>query len=504
MNGQRLKLEGDEPVGFVIFGVTGDLTYRKLIPALYQLMRAGRLNAPFHIIGFARRDWTDDTLRDTIKKSVEEAVEQEPVDERALNTLLENAHYVRSTFDDAEGYANLQKLFEEVNIRNVLFYLATPPDSYAEIVQYIGKTHCTSGCEGWTRLVVEKPYGEDLESAIALDEEVHKSFREDQVYRIDHYLGKETVQNIQVFRFANGIFEPLWNRNYVDFVQITVAETIGVGSRAGYYDTAGVIRDIFQNHMLQLLAVTAMEAPVGFNADAVRDEKVKVLRALRPLVGRSAILHTYRAQYTSGTDGEQRVPGYKDEQGVHPNSITETYLAARVFIDNWRWAGVPFYLRSGKRMPSRFTEIAIQFKQPPLSLFDWQNMAGSAPNVLVLTLQPNEGITLTFGAKTPMPTNEISPVKMEFHYKDAFGDEPPDAYERLLLDALLGDATLFTRSDEVLQAWKFVNGILEAWKGYPIKNLPVYEAGTWGPPGADDFIGDNHWSWAWRNLEHEG
>lgn len=492
-NNTEAKLE--EPVAVVIFGVTGDLTRRKLLPAIYELKLVGRLKAPVHIIGFARRDWTDETLAQTMREAVSEFARSQPIDEAILNELLPDVHYVHSTFDDLDGYRRLGALLDEHAIRNVMFYLATPPESYEEIIHNIGATQCSQGCEGWTRLVVEKPYGEDLESAIHLDEEVHKVFREDQVYRIDHYLGKETVQNIMVFRFANGIFEPLWNRNYVDFVQITVSESIGVGTRAGYYEGAGVIKDIFQNHMLQLVALTAMEAPVTFNADAVRDEKVKVLRALRPLQGRDAILNTYRAQYTSGTDGDKRVPGYKDEKGVAPNSITETYLAARLFIDNWRWSGVPFYLRAGKRLPTRVTEVAIQFKQPPLSLFNWQNMAGDAPNVLVLTLQPNEGITLTFGAKSPRPMNEIAPVKMEFSYQEAFGTEPPEAYERLLLDGLMGDPTLFTRSDEVLAAWEFTSHILDAWNHYPVRNLPVYEAGTCGPPGADDFIGRDRWMW---------
>ena len=495
MNSQNSRLLGSEPVAFVVFGATGDLTYRKLIPALYALKRSGRLEAPLYIIGFARREWSDEYLRETLRKGVKEFSSPELVDEGTLEDLLSRAFYVRSSFDEPDGYSRLAAKLNEHNIHNVMFYLATPPESYVEIIRNIGQSQCTGGCDGWTRLVVEKPYGKDLDSAIALDEEVHKVFQEDQVYRIDHYLGKETVQNIHVFRFANGIFEPLWNRNYVDFVQITVAETVGVGSRAGYYESAGVIRDIFQNHLLQLIALTAMEAPVAFNANAVRDEKVKVFKALRPLEGRDAIQNTYRAQYTSGSDGERRVPGYKDEKGVAPNSITETYMAARLFIDNWRWAGVPFYIRSGKRMTTRVTEVAIQFKQPPLSLFNWRNMAGSAPNVLILTLQPNEGITLTFGAKAPPPYNEIAPVKMHFNYEEAFGTEPPEAYQRLLLDGLIGDATLFTRSDEVISAWEFTSKILTAWEQHPVRNLPVYEAGTWGPHGADDFIARDNWAW---------
>ncbi len=482
-------------IAFVIFGVTGDLTRRKLIPALYELMLSGRLNSPIYIIGFARRDWSDEYLRQVLREALELSTCKHPISEEVVGRLLEGARYVRSTFDDPDGYNNLCTVLTDLPVSDVLFYLATPPESYIDIIRHIGKVGLQKRQSGWTRIVIEKPYGNDLDSAEALEEEVHRVFNEDQIYRIDHYLGKETVQNILVLRFANGIFEPLWGRRYVDHVQITVSETNGVGTRGGYYESSGVIRDMFQNHLLQLLTLTAMEAPGAINADAVRDEKVKVLKALRPMRGVEAITNTYRAQYVSGALDGQRVPGYKDENNVSGTSTVETFLASRVYVDNWRWAGVPFYLRSGKRLPARVTEVAIQFRQAPLSMFNWQNVAGEAPNVLILNLQPNEGITLTFGAKGPGPGHQVMPVKMDFSYQELFGIKPPEAYERLLLDCLMGDATLFTRADEVKAQWTFTTNILEAWEAYPVRNLPVYEAGTWGPPGADEFIRSDKREW---------
>jgi glucose-6-phosphate 1-dehydrogenase len=482
-------------VAIVIFGVTGDLARRKLMPALYENAIHDRLPMPFYTIGFARRPWSHEKMRDVLKQGVVDYGRTKPIKERVLQELLDNAYYVESTFQDPGGYAKLEQVLSKLGVKNTLFYLATPPGQYTEIVENIGKSNLETCPQAWRRIVVEKPFGRNLETALSLDAKLHSVFSEDQVYRMDHYLGKETVQNILAFRFGNGIFEPLWNRKYIDHIQITMAETEGVGTRAGYYDKAGVVRDVFQNHLLQLLSLTAMEAPAVFNAKAVRDEKVKVLKSIVNFSEESAAENTFRAQYVSGTIDGQRVPSYRDEEDVAPGSTTETYLAARLFVNNWRWAGVPFYLRSGKRLPRRVTEIAIQFTQVPLSLFGQRNLAEEAPNMLVIRIQPDEGITLYLGAKVPGNMMRIEPVKMRFSYLEAFGGEPPEAYERLLLDCLMGDATLFTRSDEVEEAWRITQGIMDAWKSQDLQNLPVYEAGTQGPHGADDFIkGDGrHW-----------
>jgi glucose-6-phosphate 1-dehydrogenase len=486
------------PIGFVIFGVTGDLTRRKLIPALYQLALADQLPDALHIIGFARRDWNEEKMREELKKGVLEHSRTQPVDESVLNKMLDCMHYISGSFDQQEGYKILSQLLVEVKAENRLFYLSVPPSSYSAIVENIKLADLACCSQGWTRIVVEKPFGHDLKSAIELDKEIHEVFTEDQVYRIDHYLGKETVQNILVLRFANGIFEPLWNRHHIDNVQITVAEKVGVGTRAGYYDHAGVIRDMFQNHILQLLALTAMEAPVRFDADAVRDEKLKVLNALHPLRKDMVLQNTFRAQYGAGVIDGKEVIAYRDESNVAHDSITETLLAVKMEIDSWRWAGVPFFIRSGKRLPRRVTEIAIQFTQVPLSLFGWKNMAGKAPNTLVLNIQPEEGITLSIGGKKPGPINQIEPVKLSFSYADTFGANPPEAYERLLLDCMNGDATLFTRGDEVQAAWAYTTDIIDAWEEEKIERLPSYEAGTWGYPLIDKFI-QNH-DVAWRKL----
>lgn len=494
----EINLENEpcsEGVAIVIFGVTGDLARRKLMPALYENAKHGRLPKPLFILGFARRPWSHEKMREVLRQGVMDHGRTQPIDEEVLNSLLEKAYYIESTFQDSTGYEKLAEALEGIGVQNVVFYLSTPPGSYAMIVENLGRSKMENCTNGWRRIVVEKPFGRDLETALSLDKILHLVFAEDQIYRMDHYLGKETVQNILAFRFGNGIFEPLWNRKYIDHIEITMAETEGVGTRAGYYDNAGVIRDVFQNHLLQLLTLTAMEAPAVFSAKAVRDEKVKVLKSIAEISGQSALVNTFRAQYVSGTVDGKRVQSYRDEPDVDPNSTTETYMAARLYVNNWRWAGVPFYLRSGKRLLKRVTEIAIQFTQIPLSLFGQRNLAGEAPNMLVLQIQPDEGITLYLGVKVPGSNMQIEPVQMRFSYAEAFGGEPPEAYERLLLDCLMGDATLFTRSDEVEEAWRLTQGILDAWEQQGLQNLPVYEAGTQGPHGADDFISDDGRRW---------
>lgn len=470
------------PFTIVIFGATGDLTHRKVVPALYALFTEELLPEQFHIIGFARRDWTDDHFRDEMRHGVE-TFGRVPLADESWQAFAAKLHYHRSDFDQADGYPALAQQLDQLGgpaADNRLFYLATPPDAYPIIVKHLGEAGLNHAA-GWTRIIIEKPFGRDLQSALELNRQVHEVFAEDQVYRIDHYLGKETVQNLIVFRFANAIFEPIWNRNYIDHVQLTVAETVGVESRAGYYDTAGVGRDMLQNHLLQLLTFMAMEPPYAFDARALRDEKVKVLQALRPI----QLSDTMPAQYI----------GYRNEPGVAAKSKTPTYAAAKLFIDNWRWQGVPFFLRSGKMLAEKTTEISIEFKRPPHSLFPLEPGEQLSPNVLTLCIQPDEGMHLCFEAKVPGAGMKRQTVDMDMRYADDINLSLPEAYERLIIDALQGDASLFTRADEIELAWQAIDPVIAAWESNAVP-LFFYEPGSWGPYEAARFLGDGR---QWRD-----
>jgi glucose-6-phosphate 1-dehydrogenase len=499
-----------EPCIVVIFGATGDLTHRKLIPAFYNLARDGLLPHETSIVGVARRPKTDEEFRQEMFKSVNEFSRSRPVQPQLWQTFEAGLFYTQSEFHDLEGFKRLKEKMTQIDKdrgteHNYLFYLATPPEAYPVIAANLGKvglatresTRDPDQVHGWSRIVVEKPFGRDLRSARELNRQLHAVFSERQIYRIDHYLGKETVQNLLVFRFANIIFEPIWNRQYVDNVQITVAESLGLEGRSSYYETAGAIRDMVQNHMMQLVSLVGMEPPVAFDADGVRDEKVKVLRAIHPLTREQVQTRTVRAQYGPGAINGEPVPAYCSEPGVSPDSLTETYVGIKLFVDNWRWAGVPFYLRHGKRLPKRTTEIALQFKQVPHLLFR-RASDGLEPNSLVIHIQPDEGTTIKVASKIPGPLMRVRPVNMDFRYGTSFGVEPADAYERLLLDSMLGDSTLFTRRDEVEQAWEIVQSILDGWRDEAAADIPKYEAGSWGPEQADRMIARD--GRIWRRL----
>ncbi len=489
-----------DPCAVVIFGASGDLTMRKLVPALFALDALGELPSGFAVAGAASTPMSDDDFRAKMRDALDKFARKKPAaveDGEALWKHFEaGLRYVAGDFSEASSFAQLKSVLEETDKArgtrgNRLFYCATPPAAFPVIVKQLRAAGLIEPPHGekWTRIVLEKPFGRDLSSARALNQLVRENLDESQVFRIDHYLGKETVQNLLVLRFGNSIFEPIWNRNYVDHVEITAAEELGVERRGKYYDSAGVLRDMIQNHVLQLVNLTAMEPPVAFDADAVRDEKVKVLRAIRPIVGPDVGRQVVLGQYEAGAILGQDVPGYRDEPDVAKDSKTPTFVAAKILIDSWRWEGVPFYLRSGKRLPKRVTEIALQFKALPHSLF----VRGQAqPNVLSIRVQPDEGITLRFAAKVPGESYRPRAVNMDFRYGATFGGEAPEAYERLLLDALRGDQTLFTRRDEVEQAWRLVGGILDA----TAETEPFgYEAGSWGPRQADELLEreGRHW-----------
>ena len=488
----------------VIFGASGDLTQRKLVPALFNLRHDALLPDNCTLVGFARRAKTDEQFRAEMQAGVMAHSRTQPLDEAEWATFAGNVRYHTADFDDPAGYAGLRELLDQIEAArgvepgqgNRLFYLATPPEAYPRIVERLGEAGLNrSSKQSWTRIIIEKPFGRDLASAEALNAHVLGVFDESQVYRIDHYLGKETVQNILTFRLGNSIFEPLWNRRYIDHVQIMVAEKIGVEGRGGYYDHAGAIRDMVQNHMLQVLALIAMEPPAAFVADAVRNEKVKALQAIRPIAADEVGVYTVRGQYTD----------YRNEAGVERGSNTETFVALKLMIDNWRWSGVPFYLRTGKALPERLTEVAITFKQPPLTLFAHAAHAGHSgaasamePNVLALRIQPNEGIALRIGLKPPGSAILLQPVDLGFHYGEEFGAAAPEAYERLLLDAILGDATLFIRRDEVEAAWSLITPIMEGWAAGKAPKPSPYWSGSWGPDAADSLIAPD--GRAWRRM----
>jgi glucose-6-phosphate 1-dehydrogenase len=487
-----------DPCSLVIFGATGDLTHRKLVPALYNLAADGALPPVINVLGFARRDKSDEVFRKELEEAVRKFSRQAVNDELWTN-FASHIGYHRSEFDNAEGYTALAKRLDELDATrgtrgNRLFYLAAAPDQFQVILDNLRASGLSTPKDGsWSRVIVEKPFGTDLPSAKKLNDLVQHAFEESQTYRIDHYLGKETAQNIMVLRFANALFEAMWNARYIDHIQITASEPLGVEGRAGYYDKSGALRDMVQNHLLQLLCLTAMEPPAGLDADSIRDEKVKVLRSLRPLTGDDVFKHVVRAQYGAGAIDGKRAAAYRDELNVNPGSDTETYVALEVNVDNWRWAGVPFFVRVGKRLPKGGTEIAVHFKSVPPVLF---RATGETidDNVLVIRIQPDEGISLRMSAKMPGASLRIEPVKMDFHYGTSFGKATPEAYERLLLDAMSGDATLFARRDEVEEAWKFVDAIHAAWRTRN-DDLAFYPAGSWGPSQADELIKRHGASW---------
>jgi glucose-6-phosphate 1-dehydrogenase len=490
----------DEPFSLVIFGASGDLTHRKLIPALWSLYAARTLPEPFVIIGTGRTEMSDEAFRDRMRDGVRQFARLKIPNDNVWARFAASLFYVAGDPNQPELYARLRSALEDVERRhggvaNRLYYLSTPPSLYDDITEQLGKAGLAEEQRGgWTRIVIEKPFGHDLPSAQALNQLVTSVFKEEQVYRIDHYLGKETVQNVLALRFANGILEPLWNRNLVAEVQLTVAETVGVEGRGGYYEESGALRDMIQNHLLQVLCLVAMEPPVTFDAKAVRDEKGKVMQALRPIDPDQVDRVALRGQYGPGFVDGRQVPGYLQEKGVKPDSTTETYAALRLQVDNWRWAGVPFYLQTGKRMPRRVSEIVIRFHRTPHMIFR-RGTASVNPNLLVIRIQPDEGIALIVDAKEPGPDLKISPVTLNFKYQEVFGGEPPEAYERLLLDAIHGDPTLYARGDWVEQAWGLLSPVLGAWGADTTSPLPTYEAGTWGPPEADELMAQEGRRW---------
>ncbi len=487
----------------VIFGASGDLTHLKIFPALFSLWDEKFFPENFFIVGFARTKMTDEEFRKTIIQSLNIYCRKKPVDEEDFADFSSRVYYLPSSYNDPESYKTLNSFInskaKEYNIpKNIIYYFATPPSLYTIIIENLkGPSLVSDVYKGncFIRIVVEKPFGYDYDSAQALNNKLLSVFNENQIYRIDHYLGKETVQNILAFRFANAVFEPVWNNKYIDHVQISALESIGVGVRAGYFDGAGIIRDMVQNHMMQLLSLVAIEPPALFDADDIRNEKVKLLKSIRPYSLNDIKDSVVRGQYDRGFIGGKQVVSYKEENNIPLSSITETYAALKLYIDNYRWAGIPFYLRSGKRLKTYKTEIAIYFKKLPHSLFGKETIEKIEQNAIIITIQPNEGIAIKIGAKSPGFKMQINPVNLEFSYKSSFKLTPPDAYERLLYDIIEGDQTLFARYDDMMIAWQFITGIIKGWLKLPEPGFPNYEAGSWGPKEADELLGKDNRAW---------
>ncbi|GAC1431029.1 MAG: glucose-6-phosphate dehydrogenase [Terriglobales bacterium] len=500
---QKIGKPGD-PCVMVIFGAAGDLTRRKLIPTLYNLAQNRLLSREFAIVGVARNAMSTEEFRSKVSEDMK-LFAPGALDADLWEWFLRRLHYVTGEFSDKELYPRLKDVLAKVDAEhsthgNYFFYLATAPDFFGPIVEELAAVGLMQqDKQHWRRVIIEKPFGRDLDSAKALNKQLLKVVDEQQIYRIDHYLGKETVQNILALRLANGIFEPIWNRRYIDHIQITVGEIVGVEKRGGYYDQAGALRDMVPNHIMQLISLTAMEPPISFHADSVRDEQAKILRAIQPLSSEEVLSRTVRGQYGEGVVNGERVPGYRSESDVPPDSKTETFVAMKLLIDNWRWADVPFYLRTGKRLSSRSTQIVIQFRRAPFVLFRDTPVDSLMPNQLVLHIQPEEGISLRFAAKVPGPTMRLGAVDMNFEYADYFGSQPSTGYERLLHDCMIGDATLFQRADMVEAGWCVVSPALDVWRALPPRHFPNYAAGTWGPKEVDDLLERD--GRQWRNFE---
>jgi glucose-6-phosphate 1-dehydrogenase len=480
------------PCGIVIFGASGDLAKRKLIPALYELALEKLLDEKSYVIGYSRSEMTDEKFRAEAKEAVTKYARTKPVDDSVWKSLEARLFYIAADYGSDEGHAKCTAKLEQLDKQfgtppNRLYYISTPPATFEPIITGAGKQIAGKKSAGWARVIIEKPFGRDLASAKSLNDLLHKNFKEEEVFRIDHYLGKETVQNLLVMRFANSIFEPTWNYKYIDHVQITVSETLGVGTRGGYYDTSGALRDMVQNHLFQLMALVAMEPPAALDAVSIRDEKTKVYKSVRPFDSKHLDSYIVRGQYTAGDAAGEKTPGYTKEKGVPADSKTETFVALKLFIDNWRWSGTPFYLRTGKYLPEKLSEVVVRFRSPPLTLFQKQCDSPVYPNDLIIRVQPEEGISVRFNGKVPGGSMNIKPVAMDMSYKTTFNVEPPEAYERLIFDAIAGDQTLFIRGDEAEAAWAVVDPIEQGWaQGL---NLPKpYTPGTWGPDAATQLI----------------